>query len=219
MTEEQLKNIAQQLRKPEGDWGIEMGEKMNVGNKFINLHTIDALAPKANDAILEIGMGNGFFVKDIFTLENTVQYKGCDYSQEMVNKATALNKKLIKEGKAGFFLANANKIPFEDGEFNTVFTINTIYFWEDPQRILEEIRRILKPNGKLIISLRPKSSMAAYPFVKYGFDMFNKSEVIQLLYSNNFVVTEHIEKEEPGQEIDGKTMKVETLIVCAQKNE
>lgn len=69
MTEEQLKNIALQLRKPEGDWGIEMGEKMNVGNKFINLHTIDVLNPKANDVILEIGMGNGFFVKDIFKLE------------------------------------------------------------------------------------------------------------------------------------------------------
>lgn len=218
MTEEQLKNIAQQLRKPEGDWGIEMGEKMNVGNKFINLHTIDVLNPKANDVILEIGMGNGFFVKDIFKLENTIQYKGCDYSKEMVSKATALNEKLIKEKKVDFFIANADKIPCEDAEFNTIFTINTIYFWEDPKHVLKEIRRVLKPKGKLIISLRPKSSMAAYPFVKYGFDMFNKSEVFQLLHNNNFVVTEHIEKEEPEQEINGKTMKVETLIICAQKN-
>lgn len=218
MTEEQLKNIAQQLRKPEGDWGIEIGKKMNTGNKFINLHTINALDPKANDAILEIGMGNGFFVKDIFTLEDTIRYKGCDYSKEMVSKATALNEKLIQEGKADFFLANANTLPFEDDEFNTVFTINTIYFWDDPKRVLKEIRRVLKSKGKLIISLRPKSSMATYPFVKYGFDMFNTSEITQLLQDNNFLITEYIEKEEPGQEVDGKTMKVETLIVCAQKN-
>ncbi|WP_103070062.1 class I SAM-dependent methyltransferase [Aquimarina sediminis] len=217
MTEEQLKNIAQQLRKPEGEWGVTIGEKMNIGNKFINLYTIDALDIKTNDHILEIGMGNGFFVKDIFDVNHNIKYKGCDYSDEMVTRSKKLNERWVKNGKADFLLSNADKLPFKDSEFDTVFTINTIYFWDNPERILNEIRRVLKPDGKIVISLRPKSSMEAYPFVKYGFDMFNRSDVSKLLLEHGFTTVKHIEKEEPEQEVNGVFMKVETLIVSAQK--
>lgn len=218
MTEEQLKNVAQQLRKPEGEWGIEIGKKMNIGNKIINIHTIEALDLKIKDSLLEIGMGNGFFVKDILNQHPTVQYKGCDYSKEMVARATELNEPLVKLGNVNFFHADANALPFKNEEFDIVFTINTIYFWEDSQQVLQEISRVLKPKGTLIISLRPKSSMEAYPFVKYGFDMFNISDVTHLLQDNNYTVIKHIEKEEPEQEVNGVLMKVETLIIHAQKN-
>ncbi|MBK7811139.1 MAG: hypothetical protein IPI50_07870 [Saprospiraceae bacterium] len=63
MDEQTLKEIAKQLRQPSGEFATQVGQKMNEGNLHINLNTIEALNLQKGDHILEIGMGNGFFVK------------------------------------------------------------------------------------------------------------------------------------------------------------
>ena len=73
-------------------------------------------------------------------------------------------------------------------------------------------------KGKLVTSLRPKSSMEKYPFVHQGFDMFTKEDLMSLLEENQFKVTYCLEREEPKQEIAGKKMKVEILIMSADVN-
>jgi len=217
MDEETLKSIAEQLRKPVGEYALKVGEKMNEGNLHINLYTIEALKLAPNNNILEIGMGNGFFVKDILSANEFIRYTGCDFSEVMVDEASKINEEYVKAGTAKFYLANAEQLPFNDEEFDKVFTVNTIYFWTDPSLVLSEIKRVLKPKGQVIISIRPKAVMQYYPFVKYGFEMFNKEELTDLLRQNDFNITDIIEREEPEQEIAGEKMSVETLIVCAEK--
>ena len=114
-------------------------------------------------------------------------------------------------------MANAEQLPFKDQEFDKVFSINTIYFWSEPSLVLSEINRVLKPGGKVVVSVRPKAVMQDYPFVKYGFEMYSKEELADLLTENDFEVTDIIEREEPEQEIAGEKVSVETLIVCADK--
>jgi len=217
MDEETLKSIAEQLRKPQGEYAIQAGEKMNEGNLHINLNTIDALNLKTASNILEIGMGNGFFVNKILSAHNSIKYVGCDYSKIMVDEACKNNEKFIKTGKAKFYLANVDKLPFDNDIFDKVFSVNTIYFWDNLQLALSEIWRVLKPKGQLIISLRPKSIMEHYPFVKYGFNMFTKDDLMNLLSKNNFNVKTTLEKEEPDQELNGEKLTVETLLICAEK--
>lgn len=217
MTEEMLKDMAKQLRKPEGEFAIQVGENLNQGNSILNLNTIDALELQNNDNVFEIGMSNGFFVKDIFAKNNSISYTGCDYSDVMVNQAIKNNESLIKSGQAQFYLACADNLPFENNIFDKVFSVNTIYFWDDHSKVLAEICRVLKRNGKLILSLRPKSSMKFYPFVKYGFDMFTKNELKYLLTDNGFKINTFLERTEPDQEVNGVNMRVDSLIVCAEK--
>jgi ubiquinone/menaquinone biosynthesis C-methylase UbiE len=217
MSEELYRYIAKQLRKPHGKSAIEAGEKMNVGNLIINQHTIEMLELGKNEQVLEIGMGNGFFVKDILSIDENIKYYGCDYSKIMVTQARKINKQFIKSGQAEFHLANALKLPFSNETLDKLFTINTIYFWDNPKAVLNEFRRVLVPNGKLTLALRPKSSMGKYPFVKYGFTMFTKNDITDLLTANNFNVTKYLEKEEPDREVDGVKMKVDVLIVSAEK--
>lgn len=45
--EAQLKHIAAQLRKPEGEAGTEVAKMMNIGNSPMNLHTIVVLNPNS----------------------------------------------------------------------------------------------------------------------------------------------------------------------------
>lgn len=217
MDEETAKGLAAQLRQPNGEYAIRVGEMMNEGNKHINLYTIEALDPKAGEKILEIGMGNGFFVMNILGIDPSIRYTGCDFSEIMVEESRKQNEQFIQNGQAEFFHANAEQLPLPNETFDKVFTINTLYFWENPELVFAEIRRVLKPKGKLIIAVRPKSVMQHYPFVKYGFAMFAKEDIVNLMGRNQFRATEILEKQEPEAELNGEKMSTETLIISAEK--
>jgi ubiquinone/menaquinone biosynthesis C-methylase UbiE len=217
MDEQSLQQIAAQLRRPTGQEGINTGDWMNRGNTQMNMDTLQIVDAVANDAILEIGMGNGFFVYKIAEKHSSVKYTGADFSEVMVAEAQRINAEWINKGQATFILSDAIALPFSNSSFNKIFTINTIYFWEDAVKILAELKRVLLPKGKLIIALRPKRLMQNYPFTKYGFAMFSKEEVVQLLTQNGFTVTQSLENQEPDFDLKGETIKMENLIVEAVK--
>lgn len=218
MSDEQLQAIAANLRKPAGEMGKQVGEKMNEGNKYINESSIEALHPDAGDRILEVGMGNGYFVKDIVSKANDITYTGCDFSPMMIKESERINASLIRERKASFILTEANHLPFENNSFDKILTVNTMYFWDDPSTTLAEFSRVLKPKGLLVVGIRPKSTMQYLPFVKYGFTMYTREDAVQLLSENGFTVTGYIERIEPPQKMNGQDVNMQTLIIKATRN-
>ena len=210
-----IKALAEQLRLPTGELGKKVGETMNKGNRLMNLETIRQLDIEDNDNILEIGMGNGFFVKDILAAGKNVKYSGCDFSDTMVKEALILNDPLAANVK--FILSNADELPFQDGSFDKVFTVNTIYFWGNTRRTFTEIRRVLKPDGMLIVTLRPKSVMDNLPVVKYGFTTFSKDDAVKLLEENNFEILSATESADIEIKIDEQAFKNSFLIIKAKK--
>lgn len=213
MTEEQYQSLAAQLRQPHGEFGLQVGNNMNVGNVHINKKTIELLELSANDQVLEIGMGNGFFVKDLFSVEPSIDYTGLDFSPLMVEEANRMNHEFVEAGKVRFHLGSADALPFEEDSFTKIFTINTLYFWEDPARILAELYRVLKKDGELFISIRPREVMQHYPFVRYGFAMYTREEVAALLEKNGFQVIAAIETDEPEQQIGEIKIQVKSLVI------
>ena len=74
----------------------------------------------------------------------------------------------------------AKKTPFAQNTFNKILTVNTIYFWENPEEFIKEIYRILKPGGLLAISFADKDFMESLPFTAYGFDLYSKERIYTL---------------------------------------
>ncbi len=217
MDEQQLEQTAKQLRKPHGEDGVKIAEFMNKGNRSINLDTISILNPEPNDNVLEIGMGNGFFVSEIVSKHHGITYTGCDFSELMVEESKKMNADLITKGRVDFILSDIASLPFADNSFNKIFTINTIYFWEDENVVLQEIKRVLKPNGKFIIGLRPKHKAEKYPFIKYGFKLFAKDDIAKLFDDNGITLSQVIENHEPDFDMNGEIMQMENLIVEGMK--
>jgi len=209
------KTLAKQLRQPEGSLGIKVGENMNKGNRLMNLETIKQLEISNNDNILEIGMGNGFFVGDIVAAAQNVKYTGCDFSETMIREAIELNNSFAANAK--FVLSDATQLPFNDGSFDKVVTVNTIYFWEDARQILAEIRRVLKPNGIFIVTLRPKKVMDQLPVVQHGFTTYATDDIIMLLAQNDFQTLSYKESEDVEIKMDDRTVKNAFLIIKAIK--
>lgn len=213
--EEDLKELASQLRKPQGEKGLRVGEQMNIGNLMINRHTIALLKANTNNTILEIGMGNGNFVGELLAAYPDCTYTGCDYSADMVQASKNRNEEWILKGKATFVMGNANNLPFENNSFDRIFTINTVYFWDNPAKVLSECKRVLKPGGQLLIGIRPKEIMEKYLFVKYDFTLFSKEELCSMLQNNGFKIVDTPYFDEPDREMGGMVFKIATLIVIA----
>jgi ubiquinone/menaquinone biosynthesis C-methylase UbiE len=217
MDEETLKGIAAQLRKPVGDWAIKVGEMMNAGNALVNTRAIEQLAPSDGDNILELGMGNGYFAKQILDVHPAIKYTGCDYSEQMVQEAGKQNTSYVMEGRATFYCNDGATLTFDDAEFDKILTVNTIYFWDDREAVLSEITRVLKPGGALVIGIRPQDTMKEYPMTKYGFAMYSAASLQDFLTTHGYMIAGVREEAEPQQEIGGKMVDVASLIVHAVK--
>jgi ubiquinone/menaquinone biosynthesis C-methylase UbiE len=64
------------------------------------------------------------------------------------------------------FEAKAEHLPFQDNSFDFALIVTTLCFLENPLKALQEIRRILKPTGKVIIGMLDKDSPLGGLYVK-----------------------------------------------------
>lgn len=180
ITEEQLKELAQQLSKPTGEQGINVANMMHDSNIGMTKKTIAALNITNGDLILELGHGNCKHLPEILSKAENTSYYGLEISELMHKQAAENNSADTKGNKASFHLYDGNKIPFEDNTFHKILTVNTIYFWEDSEAFIKEIHRVLKPEGRFAIGFADKDFMESLPFTAYGFDLYSKEMIYSL---------------------------------------
>ena len=209
--------LAKHLRQPVGETGKKVGVEMNKSNKHICLNTYKVLSPSTGDHILEIGMGNGYFVPDLLEMAGGLKYHGVDYSETMVDEARQINEKLVDQGVVQFTQGSIDALPFADATFDSISTTNTLYFWPAPLSNAQELFRVLKPGGKLVLGYRSKDCMDQLEITKYGFVKYETKGVEQLLLDAGFsdVSTQNIK--EPELEFDGNIFQIEGLFTSAKK--
>lgn len=212
-----FEKVAKQLANPSGKFGIDVALGMNTMNEFISKTTYELLKINDNDCILEIGIGNGKFIKDILDNNSGVSYTGIDISETMITEAKKMNKSLIETNCVDLFEANIEQIPVWDEAFNKICTINTIYFWENPVNALNELYRVLSANGVLIISFRPFLDGQTLDFTPYGFKEYRNEDFEFLIGQTNFKIIETIEKTEPEIEFNGEIHHLTSQYFLLQK--
>ncbi len=89
----------------------------------------------ATGKVLDIGCGNKPYA---IMFDRCDEYIGCDIIQSSGNKVDIICK--------------ATKIPLEDNTLDTVFCTQVIEHVEDHDKLLNEMFRLLKPNGCVILS-------------------------------------------------------------------
>lgn len=216
-SEEDLKAIAKQLSDPEGEYGIKTGESMNASNIGMTNSAVDALNLHGGEMILEIGHGNGGHIANLLRKANGLKYFGADISETIIAEAKRLNKEFVRSETANFHLTNGVDLPFEDKKFNKVFTVNTIYFWENPLNYLIEIRRVLKTGGKFALCFADKSFMEKLPFTKYGFTLYDVETVIDLLNKAGFINCTSEKKTEQIKSNAGFMVERDYYVVIAHR--
>ncbi|WP_114820601.1 class I SAM-dependent methyltransferase [Chryseobacterium sp. KLBC 52] len=200
MEKDELKILAQNLANPQGEKGIEIGEMMNATNISMTLESIKTLVIDDEQQILEIGHGNAAHLKSLMSLAKNLRYTGIDISETMHNEAKRLNKEF--ESEADFVLYEGKRLPFRDRSFDKIFTVNTVYFWENPVEFLNEIYRVLKDDGTFVLTFGQREFMEKLPFTEYDFTLYSNSEMEELVSKSQFKRMKTSEREE---EIKSKT--------------
>lgn len=215
MTQQELKILAQQLSNPEGEVGKEVAKMMNETNISMTKESIKALLLKDNETVLELGHGNAGHLSYLLDFGENIQYTGLEISETMKSEAESLNSKY--RSHATFQLYNGNSIPFENESFDKIMTVNTIYFWEDPVGLFNEIYRVLKNNGSFVLTFAKKDFMKTLSFTSYNFKLYNYEDVEELIVQTNFKRMVRSDKEEWITSKTGEKVKREYEVLTIKK--
>lgn len=105
------------------------------------------VVPLAQGKVLEIGCGGGLN-QALYDRGRVTELFGIDPNAALLEGASA---RLAAQGwDADLRLGSAEDIPFIEGSFDTVVCTFTLCSVGDPERVLAELRRVLKPDGRLL---------------------------------------------------------------------
>lgn len=173
------KMIGRQFGNPRGFIGAICCKMMNcINNKMYNSVAQEITACE-NSAILDIGYGNGYLLKMLYKKFNC-NLCGIEISTDAEKIAQRRNAKGIKEGKIKLLQSDCCDMPFGEGLFDGVASVNTIYFWEDTLKGLSEVRRVLKDGGKFYNAVYAKEWLQKLSYTKDGFKFFEREDYIRL---------------------------------------
>ena len=202
MEKEELQAIAAQLKHPTGEKGIEMANMMHETNINMTRHSVQNLNIKAGNSILELGHGNAGHVEFIFEQAENLKYYGLEMSELMFQEARQINRNFVSQKQAFFSLYDGNDIQFQDNYFDKIFTVNTIYFWQNPEKFVLEIYRVLKEKGTFSLTFAEESFMKTLPFTKYEFELYSTEKAESLIQKTLFKI---IKKETLTEKVKTKT--------------
>jgi ubiquinone/menaquinone biosynthesis C-methylase UbiE len=171
-----FKYIARQFGNPTGFGGKISTLIMNCLNRKLYRAVVENLNTQATDTILDIGFGNGYLVRRLSN-ENLQKMYGVEISPDMLKVTTDKSWKKIEQGKIELFLADVQNLPFENALIDKIYTINTVYFWQDINKGFAEIKRVLKPNGVFLNVIYLKEWLDKLPITQYGFSKYTTEQI------------------------------------------
>ncbi len=148
--------LTKQFGNPSGLLGRFIGNRMARGNVYDAQWTISLLDIQPYHRILEIGFGPGVSPQMASKKASKGLVSGIDHSGTMVQTASKRNADAIQSGRMELKQGDVTSLPYPDKSFDIAYSLHSIYFWQNPVDCLKEIKRVLKPDGLLAITIQPK---------------------------------------------------------------
>ena len=97
--------------------------------------------------VLDVGCGTGLLAARIRSELPGARVVGCDFSAGMLAQAARHRR------AAALVQGSALALPFAAGSFDAAVTTEAFHWFPDQRRALGELRRVLVPGGRLLVSL------------------------------------------------------------------
>lgn len=178
--------LAKQLGHPAGIFGRSIMRLLNRGNAEMNDVTFDRLNLQPTDSILEIGFGGGYLLNKIAASQIPSFVAGVDPQADVIQMGNKKFNSQIERGYIELKQGSGENLPYSDNTFNKICTVNTIYFWSDPQSVLNECRRVLQPNGKLVICYNCAAFLKQTKLTQHGFKTYEPEDLESLMQGSGY---------------------------------
>jgi ubiquinone/menaquinone biosynthesis C-methylase UbiE len=178
--------IARQFSQPTGLLGRVIGRGMARQNEREARWTVDLLDIDSDARVLEIGFGPGVAIQYAAERATRGHVSGIDYSETMLKIARKRNASGIATGVVDLTKSDVQSLPYADDSFDRAFAIHCVYFWREPAACLREIRRVLRPDGVVAITIRPTNQWQGRKPPADVFHLYRGDEVAKLLSDSGF---------------------------------
>ena len=98
------------------------------------------------DTVLDVGCGTGRLLRKAKARWPNAQFIGVDPATGMIENA----RRLMPDAK--FYVSQAESLPLPDASVNLVFSTASFHHWQDKEKGLREIKRVLQVGGLLFLA-------------------------------------------------------------------
>ena len=151
---------------------------------------LEELKKEEKGKLLDVGCGTGNVLCKL--INGRRELYGIDLSENMVEES----RKRLK-GDADVKIADAEHIPYMDNMFDTLVCNASFHHYPHPEKVLREMKRVLKNGGKLLIGegyvIQPFRTLLnfCFRFSDSGdFHSYGKHELVRMLKADGFHISE-----------------------------
>ena len=170
---------------PRGATGRLMLAMMNIGHAPLTNWGLGCIPFRDGWTILDVGCGGGRTLRRLLERSKGATVYGIDLSEESVAKARQENADL-HDTRVFVRQGSASELPCDDGMFDLVTAVETVYFWRDLPQCFEGVKRVLKPGGLFAILLEVSSPDCVWTRVVDGMTTYSPEQLREFLEQAGF---------------------------------
>lgn len=183
-----LKSFFSQCARPERTLGRVMLSFMNYTHAPLTKWGLKLVNVQDGWTILDVGCGGGFTIRRLLKQSKDAKVYGIDISEESVAKAQKVNANVLDK-QVFITQGSAANLPYEDGKFDLVTAVETVYFWPNLPDCLMEVHRVLRQGGKFAILVEVVDSDSKWTSVVEGMTAYSPEDLKKLLDDAGFTQT------------------------------
>nr|WP_246351975.1 class I SAM-dependent methyltransferase [Sphingobium subterraneum] len=177
---------------------------MDAANRKPSRLAVGILNARDGERVLDAGCGTGATMAQMLR-KGRCHVTGVDRSATMIRRARARMKALGKTSLCELAVGEIGHLPFVSNSYDAALALNVFYFCGDDGAMVTDLRRVLRPGGRLVAYVTHRRSMAGWSFTSKGTHrLFDQRELTALLVQGGFDPTHiHVEVHEIAHKVAG----------------
>lgn len=153
-----IRYLVRQAHHPRGvvGWANGWMFALRPSNRRRNIWAVSLLEVRPTDRVLEIGFGPGVAIAEFAGRATRGHVFGIDHSHAMVRHASRRNAAAIRADRVHLTRASVEQLPIFGDPLDAILAVNSVGFWPDPVERLRELRRLLRPAGRIALVSQPR---------------------------------------------------------------
>jgi SAM-dependent methyltransferase len=201
------KYILRRLKDPSGLFAKLWAWLFNKSNRPENNAAVQALDLVGDESVLDLGFGGGASFPYFFDALPNGTVVGVEPAEAMIERASDNWPEEIASGRLELRSGSAADLGLPDGSIDAALTINTVYCWPDLTEGFKEIKRVLVPGGKFVVSIVDPDKLRQLGFNKVGYRLEPADTYADEFRSVGYVDIdiERLDTEKPCILVSGRT--------------